>query len=456
MRGLRFVALAGTVAIGLAVLAVAPAAADPPPRQISVDSITGGPGQHATQVEPDTFSFGRTVVAAFQNGRNFPGSSAAIGVSVSHNGGHSWRFRSYLPFLTVFAAPTGPFVAASDPSVAYDARHHRWLISTLVTGGGMPGTGLAISASNDDGESWLPPVAIAPPADGSDYDKNWIVCDNSTRSPFYGHCYGTWDDFGHADTLLSNVSTDGGRTWSTPATTADHALGIGGQPLVQPNGTVVVPADNIAENGLLAYRSTDGGNSWGPTTTISPVFWHVVAGGLRAGTLPSAEIDASGTVYVAWPDCRFRPGCTANDILVSRSADGLHWSAPRRVPIDPVGGTVDHFIPGLGVDPTTSGGAAHLGLTYYSYPRADCSPTTCLLDVGFISSSDGGASWSAPRRLNHASMQLSWLAETSQGRMVGDYISTSFSNGKAVGVFALATPPDSGFHESMFAMVGNV
>ena len=35
-------------------------------------------------------------------------------------------------------------------------------------------------------------------------------------------------------------------------------------------------------------------------------------------------------------------------------------------------------------------------------------------------------------------MQLSWLPLTSQGPMVGDYISTSFAGGKAFGVFAMA------------------
>ena len=452
----QLLVLVSTATLGMTVLGGSPAGAGPPPRQISVDSITNGSSQHATQVEPDTFSFGRTVVAAFQNGRNFAGSSAAIGVSVSHNGGHSWRSRSYLPGLTIFTEPAGPFVAATDPSVAYDARHHRWLISTLVTGGGLTGGGLAISASDDDGESWLPPVVIAPPADGSNWDTNWIVCDNNSTSRFYGHCYGTWDDFGHVDLLLSNTSTDGGRTWSAPAPTADRALGIGGQPLVQPNGTVVVPVDNLVETALMTYRSTDGGASWGPTIQVAPIQRHIVAGGLRSGALPSAEIDSAGTVFVAWPDCRFRPACSSNDIVFSRSADGVNWSAPARVPIDTVGSTVDHFIPGLGVDPSTSGAGAHVGLTYYSYPQADCTPTTCRLDVGFISSTDAGTTWSASSRLNTASMELSWLADTSQGRMVGDYISTSFSNGKAVAVFALASAPDPGFIESMFAAVINV
>ena len=116
----RFASVVGAAGLGL-LLSATPAGADPPPRQISVDRITNASSQHATQVEPDTFAFGRTVVAAFQSGRNFAGSSAAIGVSVSHNGGHSWRSQTFLPNLTAFATPAGPYAAATDPSVAYDA-----------------------------------------------------------------------------------------------------------------------------------------------------------------------------------------------------------------------------------------------------------------------------------------------------------------------------------------------
>jgi hypothetical protein len=38
-------------------------------------------------------------------------------------------------------------------------------------------------------------------------------------------------------------------------------------------------------------------------------------------------------------------------------------------------------------------------------------------------------------------MKMSWIADTSQGRMVGDYISTSFAGGHAVPVFVIAKPP---------------
>ena len=46
-------------------------------------------------------------------------------------------------------------------------------------------------------------------------------------------------------------------------------------------------------------------------------------------------------------------------------------------------------------------------------------------------------------------MSLSWIADTDQGPMVGDYISTSFTaDGKAHAAFAIAKPPtDSVFSE---------
>jgi hypothetical protein len=48
-------------------------------------------------------------------------------------------------------------------------------------------------------------------------------------------------------------------------------------------------------------------------------------------------------------------------------------------------------------------------------------------------------------------MSLSWLASTTLGVMVGDYISGSFVNGKVVTVFAVANAPNgSVFDEAMY------
>ena len=177
---------------------------------------------------------------------------------------------------------------------------------------------------------------------------------------------------------------------------------------------------------------------------MSNVIDHGVAGNLRTSPLPSAEVDAEGKVYVVWQDCRFRSGCGSNDIVMSTSTDGMAWTAPVRIPIDVVTSGTDHFIPGIAVDRSTSGSTARLALTYYYYPVAACNTSTCDLTVGFVSSTDGGTTWTQPRTVA-GPFKLAWIAQTDQGPMVGDYISTSFAGGPlAFGVFAIAKPPVNG------------
>jgi len=71
-----------------------------------------------------------------------------------------------------------------------------------------------------------------------------------------------------------------------------------------------------------------------------------------------------------------------------------------------------------------------------------------------VSSTNGGTSWSAPTQLA-GPMTMSWLPDTSQGRMVGDYISSSFgSDGNAHPAYAVASAPSSGvFNQPLFSSV---
>ena len=116
----------------------------------------------------------------------------------------------------------------------------------------------------------------------------------------------------------------------------------------------------------------------------------------------------------------------------------------QRVPIDSVTSSVDHFIPGVGVDRNTSGSTTKVAVTFYFYPNVNCTFSTCQLHVGFISSSDAGATW-GPLVDVTAPMALASLPNTSQGRMAGDYISTSFNaSSQARGYFVIANPPTSG------------
>jgi hypothetical protein len=438
-RGRLLVAACVTVAVSLAVSAGVFAAtttisSDPFTQATCAASATTN---HRTEVEPDTFASGSTIVATFQVGRVYDGGACAIGFATSTNNGGSWT-SGLLPGITKWSGG-GPNDRATDASVAYDARHNAWLISslTLLEAGGVHGNAVVTSRSTDGGLTWSNPFTTAT---GGDLDKNWIVCDNTATSPFYGHCYTEWDNHGAGNLLQMSTSTDGGQTWS-PASTNNTGV-IGGQPVVRPDGTVIVPIDNANETAVGAFNSTNGGASWSAATTIATIRHHTVSGSLREGPLPSAEIDGAGTVYVAWTDCRFRRGCKVNDIVLSHSLNttGTSWSTVTRVPIDGTNSGVDHFLPGLAVNKATSGSTARLGLTYYFYPSAK----STQLGVGFVGSSNAGSTWSAPQTLA-SGMSTNWIATTSQGRMVGDYISTSYgSDNAAHGVFATASTPTSG------------
>jgi hypothetical protein len=162
------------------------------------------------------------------------------------------------------------------------------------------------------------------------------------------------------------------------------------------------------------------------------------------------EMDGAGTLYAAWDDCRFRAGCTANDLVLTKSADGgLTWTAPARIPLATAASTLSAFTPGLGADPARAG---HLGLVYAYLLPGSCARDACLLGVGFTSSVDGGVHWAKPQRLDAQPMQMSWLALASGGRMVGDYFSTTFAGARMVPVFALAAAPLNGrLREAVFA-----
>jgi hypothetical protein len=438
MRGL----VAMTLALVFALSSTISAFASVTLLRLSTDPYTNTTSQHATEVEPDTLSSGSTFVSAFQVGRFFNGGASNIGFATSTNGGKSFT-SGFLPSSTVFATPPGIYPRASDPSVAFDVKHGVWLISWLGILSPRGPVDVLVSRSTD-GLSWSSPFVVN--NDGHFNDKNWTVCDNTASSPFFGNCYTEFDDNTLGDLIQMSTSSNGGVNWGVAQTTTNKAFGIGGQPLVQPNGTVIVPINGFTRFNFLisSFISTNGGASWSPTHRVAVVGFHHAAGGIRDSIpLPSAEMDASGKVYVVWQDCHFEPGCPASDLVLSTSTNGIVWSKVTRIPLDPVGSGVDHFIPGLAVDRSTSDGSARLVVTFYFYPNANCTASTCQLEVGFSTSSDGGATWTTNTQIA-GPMTLSWLPQTTQGTMVGDYISTSFVGTPAYPAFAVASPPTGG------------
>ncbi len=422
------------------------------PVQISSDIYSGGGSQHRTEVEPSTFSYGATIVAAFQEGRFRDVGSTNIGWATSPDGGVDWQ-HGVLPDTTRVSG--GPFDRITDPVVAYDAAHDTWMIGTVVfvyTASGIAAPAVLVSLSVNGGLSWGRPVTVANVGNQGGLDKDWLVCDNTSTSAFYGTCYMEWDDYSRSDLIQMSTSKDGGHTWGAAKTTINQAAGTSGYPLVQPDGTVIVPISSSNERNLTVFSSHDGGNSWSSPVVITPVTSFPASAYFRDNILLTAATDGSGKAYLVWVDCRFEPGCQSNDLVMTASTDGVNWSPIRRIPLATIGSGIDYYVSWLAIDGSTTGATAHLALLYYYY-AANCH-NNCTLSVGFSFSSDGGSTWSARKTLA-GPFPAAWIA--SGNNKVGDYTAMSFVQGKVVPVFASATQPGIGYlNEAMYTIPGGI
>ena len=407
-------------------------------RRLSRDPYRTADAQHETEVEPDSFTFGRTTVAAFQVGRRFDGAATNVGWATTADDGATWR-SGLLPGLTVAPGVPGPNARASDPVVAYDAAHRIWLISTLALAGQT--TRLPVNRSDNGGASWGFPVnALEERAvDGVAFDKNWLSCDNTPSSPFYGRCYLVYTHSADRDMLAVTWSTNGGLDWSPPANIGVRP-GVGVFPAIRPTGELVVVY--LLQGGgfsIAASRSADGGATWGPSVRIAAVDGGCRIPDFRGFSLPSAEVDRNGRVWAAWHDCASPGASRDNAVFVSTSADGSQWSAPVAVTRGR-----NAVLPAIGIDAAT-------GRVAVAYMRS----RPAGIDVELTVSTGSTAVWSTPRRLSARSMPLAWMPDTTSGRMLGDYISVHYASGRPLVVWVLANEPVRGsFRQAVYATRG--
>ena len=431
-------------------------------RQISTDTVVGGGGQHATEVEPDSFSFGGRVVAAFQVGRIENGGATAIGFATSTDGARHWR-AGFLPGITSLSPQPGSDPRASDPSVGYDAVHGVWLVASL--GIAADHFELFVSRSTD-GVTWSAPVTALRGSQGS-LDKEWVACDNWPSSPTRGRCYLSFLNVS-SETIVTQTTSDGGLTWSVPVQTSfQPARGLepnGAQPLPRPDGSVVVvyavgraesddvggESQAVEEGEVFAATSIDGGATFQASVPVSAANAALVPE-MRAPPLPSADVAPDGRLYVAWHDCLSEQPCVHDRIVLSSSVDGRTWTTPAAIAATTA--AVTQFVPGLAVNQSTTGATTRLAVAYYTLPTRCAAGTACpRIDAWLVTSANAGATWSAPQRLDAEPMQLDWLP-LAGARFLGDYISTSFVGARPVPVYALAVAPWGGkLREAIMAL----
>src|SRR5579884_315604 len=178
--------------------------------QVSSDPYTNATSQHQTEVEPDSYASGSTIVAVTQVGRFSDGGASNIGWATSTDNGATWQ-SGFLPSTTPYLTPPGNYDRLSDPTVVYDAAHKQWMIASLaVSAADSTPVGAALLVSlSADGLTWNAPVVVAN-ANGGFFDKDWIACDNTATSPYYGHCYLEWDLASSSDLVQMSTSSERG------------------------------------------------------------------------------------------------------------------------------------------------------------------------------------------------------------------------------------------------------
>jgi hypothetical protein len=398
-------------------------------RRISSDPYTNPQSQHQTEVEPDSLTVGGTTVASFQVGRRFDGGAPNIGFARSVDGGRTWR-SGFLPGLADASSPPGPNALVSDTVVAHDAVHGAWLIATLAIDGNV--TRLTVSRSAD-GLAWSAPVVAAEAEAGAGsgeqgedegiaFDKDWVTCDDGPASAFRGRCYLVYTDTLRQDALGVLTSDDGGGTWSTAVEAPVDDI-VGAFPVIRPDGELVVPF-LWHGNSVGVVSSSDGGKTFGGPVTVATVSARSTPG-LRFFPLPSAAVDRSGRVWIAWHDCRFSSGCATNDVVVATSSGSGGWNAPVAV----TSGR-NAVLPAIGIQASTG----RVAIAYYTVRPAG-------IDAELVETRVGSTAFGPPRRLSARTMSRLWLPNTVSGRMLADYISVDYAGARPLVVWALASPP---------------
>ncbi|MFN2524893.1 MAG: sialidase family protein [Actinomycetota bacterium] len=340
-------------------------------------------------------------VAVYMVGRNEAGCAQAIGYTTTTDGGRSWTSGN-LPGVSI--ATGGTYPLAQDPVVAFGPDDVVYAISMLCTDGMENDLGLSVS--RDGGRTWKDMNPLPPERTFPLDDKPWIAVDNGTGAGHHeGRLYLVWDQVDPVVALYSDDGGDtwhgpsvvfpGVGIGALPVVLPNGGLAVIFKAFYVTEETATLYMSAVAP--LAGSTPTGAPLVFGPPTLIAKdQGGEQIREQRAAGFVPTADVDAeTGRIYVAWIDSRFRSDAT-NDIALSYSDNGLSWTEPIRVNGGPTDDHVDHFAPWLDV-----GDDGSVRLVYRTQREAespaDFSP---FVDTWYVESTDNGATFSAPVKVN--------------------------------------------------------
>ena len=407
-------------------------------------TVGGGPGAiNYTNAEVEPFvavnpANSKNIIGVWQQDRWNDGGSHGLVAGYSTNGGKTWN-ETPQPFTA--CAPGGlPYERASDPWVSFGPDGTAYSISISFNESNN-NNAVAAAVSTDGGRTWK--------------NLNVIIADNQPNFQFFndkesitadpikaGTAYAVWDRLetpngnpraSHNTSAFTgptyfSMTTDFGATWSTPkiiVSTSQHVQTIGNQIVVnQQTGTLYdffnyIHSPDSAPYNVAFVKSTDGGATWTQPQTVASIL----------------------TVGVIDPNNGFqiRTGDIIPEPAIDPKTGQLYavWQDSRFN-----GGHFDEVALSTSTDGgatwstpirvnTPTGKAAFtptvkvssdgtVGVTYYDFRTLQAGNTTTLpTDYWFTTSTNGGASFGNETHLAGSFDMLT--APNAVGFFVGDY-----------------------------------
>lgn len=345
---------------------------------------------HITQSETSVGVAGDTVLVGFNDSGEWLREGDFMGYARSADAGETWTDMGAppTPFDQLANVLGDPVVAVdrdrseADSGVFYLSSIARSVSSRFVVG---------VHKSVDGGLGWVSAVDASPAGTADEFqDKEWIAVDSRASGPGAGNVYACWRRFGGLGGIQFSRSTDGGATFTQLSA-------------------------NLSENPTFVQ---------GCQVAVSPVTGHVYVSWTDQNTDPPTirlrrSIDQGAT---------FEPETVVGAAEFAETVIACAESGHRRVFVDGERGASTRAIrstpfSSLTVDPTT--GDVHL-----VWHRAGL-PGGAGADIAFSRSSDGGATFTAPVRINGESAGHQFfasIAANASGELVAIYYSTQNSD----------------------------
>lgn len=355
----------------------------PPNLKLNTDATTQLQNEEQVAVDPTNPN---NLVAVW---RDFRLGYRQVGWGYSHDGGTSWTEGGLVP-ATPYNRDSDPAIVCNGDGVFYS------VILSFQEGGAEDG--MYVPISFDSGQSWTFYLTGVENFNSLFEDKEMIAVDN-TGGPSDGSLYISWARFGATTDVYCVRSLDG-VGFDSERLVSDQSSVQWPVPAVGAGGRVVIAWWSYAMGAIMCDISTDQGWTWGTDRVVQELtfFPQEINGGILTFGFPALMADVTGGTFNGRFYCAFADYAADGflDLYMTRSTDGGEtWSPRQRLNDDPLGNSIDQFMPWVSVNPD--------GVVSVAFYDRRLDPNNLNFDMFVTHSFDGGDTWTPNQRVSSVS-----------------------------------------------------